>query len=96
MAGWIQIHPELVALRLARLRRMHHSAERQYPGPYRVDVIDGHVQVELLGSLTGRPCRCCELGNPLECQPQPVDREHHPVIVIGGDLATEESLVERG
>jgi hypothetical protein len=80
VAGRIEVHPELVASRLAWLYRMLGCAECQQLRLDRVDIVDGHVEVELLRPLAGRPRRPCELLGQLECQAELVHCEDGPVV----------------
>ena len=96
MAGRIEVHPELVAIRFAWLYRMLRRAECQQLRLDGVDIVDGQVEVELLRPLAGRPRRRCELLRQLECHAKPVHCEHDPVVLVKRDVAADDALVELG
>ena len=96
MAGWIEIHPERIACRLAWLHRVLCCSERQHLGFDGVDIVHGHVEVELLRAFTRRPCRRGELIDQLERQSQPVDHEDNPVLFGEVNGPAKNTSVELG
>ncbi len=94
MAGWIEVHPERIACRLARLHCVLCCSERQHLGFDGVDIVDSHVEVELLRPFTGRPRRRGELVSQPERQPQPVDGEDNPVLFGDVNIPAENTSVE--
>ena len=94
MAGGIEVHPERVACRLAWLHCVLRCSERKHLGLDRVDIVDGHIEMELLRSLARRPRRRRELLGLLERQSQPIAREHDPVILDRGDFPAQETSIE--
>ena len=94
MAGRIEVHPERIACRLAWLHGMLCCSEREHLGLNRVDIVDGHIEVELLRPFTGRPRRRDEIVRQLERKSQPVDGEDDPVLVGEVNVPAEDTLVE--
>src|SRR4051794_27704427 len=80
----------------ARLVRVPHRAELEDRSLGRVEIVDGDVEVRLLGSLLARPVRRAVVLDPLEADRLSVGRGHlGPVAVVLGGPA-EEAAVERG
>jgi hypothetical protein len=92
--GGIEVHPESVPSRLAWLYRMSRCAQCQHLRFDRLDIFDGHVEVELLRSLAGRPRRRCELRGLLKSESQPIDGEDDPVVLGEGDFPADDAPVE--
>jgi hypothetical protein len=96
VASWIEVDTERVAGRLAWLYCMLRCSEGKYLGLDPVDIIDGHVEVELLRPLTGGPGWRGKLVSQLERQAQTVDGDDDPVVLGDGDLPANDSAIELG
>lgn len=71
MANRIQVDTELVPGDLARLRRVPPRSECQHLPLGSVNVFDGHVEMELLRSLTSRSRRGSKVVGKLERDAEP-------------------------
>ncbi len=94
MASRAQVDPELVTGLFTWLRRVFSGAERQHLLLDGVDIVHGHIEVELLRPLTRRPSWGREVVRKLERQAQPVGHQHNPFVRLGVELPTEETHVE--
>jgi hypothetical protein len=96
VAGRIEVYAERVARNLARLHQMLRCSECEHFGLDRVDIVDGHVEVELLRPLTARPRRRREVVSLLKRHSQPIDGEYDPVLLGESDLSTNDTSVKLG